>query len=72
MKTGLITISTIALSMVAGGDARLTPQTPIYLASLAKQFTGAAVVLLESKGKLSLDADVRTWFPALPRRETPI
>ena len=45
----------------------LTPETILDAASLAKQFTAAAVVLLASQGKLSLDDDVRRYVPELPR-----
>lgn len=34
--------------------------------SVAKQFTAAALVLLQSEGKLSLDDDVKKYIPELP------
>jgi CubicO group peptidase (beta-lactamase class C family) len=47
-------------------DVPLTPRTAFYLASVSKQFTAAAVALAAEQGYLSLDDDVRRWFPELP------
>lgn len=44
----------------------ITPRTSFYLASVSKQFTAAAVALAAEQGHLSLDDDVRKWFPELP------
>ena len=52
--------------------APMTPATVVHSASLAKQVTALAVMLLVRDGKLSLDDDVRRWLPKLPRYETPI
>jgi CubicO group peptidase (beta-lactamase class C family) len=52
--------------------APMTPATVVHSASLAKQVTALAVLLLEREGKLSLGDDVRRWLPELPRYETPI
>src|SRR3546814_6040368 len=46
-----------------------TPQTNFRLASVSKQFTAAAIVLLAQDGKLSLDDPVRKWLPS--RSEEP-
>jgi CubicO group peptidase (beta-lactamase class C family) len=46
---------------VAAGSA-----TNYRLASLTKQFTAAAVLLLVEESRLSLDASVRAWLPSLP------
>ena len=43
-----------------------TPTTPFHVASLSKQFTAFAVLLLAQDGKLSLDDDVRRYVPELP------
>jgi CubicO group peptidase (beta-lactamase class C family) len=40
--------------------------------SVSKQFTAAAILLLEQQGKLSLDDDVRKYIPELPDYGTPI
>ncbi|HEY0334514.1 MAG TPA: serine hydrolase domain-containing protein [Stenotrophomonas sp.] len=44
----------------------VTPRTNFRLASISKQFTAAAILLLAEDGKLSLDDPVRRWFPTLP------
>lgn len=44
----------------------LTAGTKFHLASVSKQFTAAAVLLLARDGKLRLDAPVRTYLPELP------
>ena len=46
--------------------APITPATIFHVASLSKQFTGAAMLLLQQDGTLSLDDDVRTYLPELP------
>lgn len=45
-----------------------TPETNYRLASVTKQFTAAAILLLLEDKKLSLNDRVRTWFPSLPKR----
>lgn len=47
-------------------SARATPATNYRLASVTKQFTAAAVLLLAEDGRLRLDDPVRRWLPALP------
>jgi CubicO group peptidase (beta-lactamase class C family) len=44
----------------------ITLRTPFNAASLAKQFTAFAVLMLDAQGKLSLDEDVRTYLPEFP------
>jgi CubicO group peptidase (beta-lactamase class C family)/microsomal dipeptidase-like Zn-dependent dipeptidase len=44
-----------------------TPATNYRLASITKQFTAAAVLLLAEAGKLTLDDPVRRWLPELPQ-----
>ncbi len=44
----------------------ITPDTAFNLASLSKQFTGAAVALEVGKGTLSLDDPLHTHWPGLP------
>ena len=43
-----------------------TPSTNYRLASVTKQFTAAAVLLLVQDGKIRLDDPVRRWHPSLP------
>jgi|GEM_PF-196192 len=50
-----------------------TPTTIFDMASVSKQFTAYAIVLLEREGKLKLDDDIRqylTWFPDLKEKIT--
>lgn len=47
-------------------DVRIAPGTVFHVASMSKQFTAAAIVLLAQQGKLSLDDDVRKYIPELP------
>ncbi|MDE3152799.1 MAG: beta-lactamase family protein, partial [Gemmatimonadota bacterium] len=57
----------------AFGDATLSPKTPATpdmhyaIGSISKQFTVAAVMLLQQEGKLSIDDPVSKWFPELTR-----
>lgn len=50
----------------------ITPGTILHAASIAKQFTAAAIVKLASAGRLSLDDDVRRYVPELPDYGAPI
>ena len=43
------------------------PATNYRLASVSKQFTAAAILLLVEDGKLDLDDPLRQWLPSLPR-----
>jgi CubicO group peptidase (beta-lactamase class C family) len=42
------------------------PGMVYYVGSLSKQFTAAAVALLAQDGRISLDDDIRSYFPELP------
>lgn len=53
-------------------EVPITPNTVFYAASVSKQFTAAAVAHAAKAGHLSLDDDVRKWFPELPDYGTPI
>src|SRR5574341_1599181 len=44
----------------------LTPESISESGSVAKQFTAAALALLQLEGKLSLDDDVRKYVPEVP------
>lgn len=46
--------------------ARVTPATNFRLASVTKQFTAAAILLLAEDGRLGLDEPARRWLPVLP------
>ncbi|MFC2146228.1 serine hydrolase domain-containing protein [Acidobacteriota bacterium] len=47
-------------------DVPLTPASVLDIASNTKQFTAFAVALLAEEGKLSLDDDIRKYFPEFP------
>ncbi|MCW5955172.1 MAG: beta-lactamase family protein [Pyrinomonadaceae bacterium] len=49
-----------------------TPQTIFESGSVAKQFTAAALVLLQQEGKLSIDDPVRKYIPELPDYGSPL
>jgi CubicO group peptidase (beta-lactamase class C family) len=53
-------------------DIPVTPQTVYHVASVSKQFTAMALVLLEQEGKLSLADDVHKYLPELPDYGHPI
>lgn len=44
-----------------------TPTTNYRLASVTKQFTAAAILLLAEDGRLQLDDRIRKWLPSLPK-----
>jgi CubicO group peptidase (beta-lactamase class C family) len=47
-------------------DAPNTPRTKFRLGSVTKQFTAAAILLLQDRGKLSVDDPVRKYAPDAP------
>jgi CubicO group peptidase (beta-lactamase class C family) len=49
-----------------------TPETNYRLASVTKQFTATAILLLAEDGKLSLDDRVKKWLPSLPAAADPV
>jgi len=49
-----------------------TPQTIFESGSVAKQFTAAALVLLQQDGKLNLDDQVKKYIPELPDYGSPL
>jgi CubicO group peptidase (beta-lactamase class C family) len=49
-----------------------TPATNYRLASVTKQFTAAAILLLAQEKRLSLDDRLGKWLPSLPPATTPI
>ncbi|MEO5566550.1 MAG: serine hydrolase domain-containing protein [Luteimonas sp.] len=47
-------------------DVEAGPGTNYRLASVSKQFTAAAILLLAQDGKLGIDDSLRHWLPSLP------
>jgi CubicO group peptidase (beta-lactamase class C family) len=47
-------------------DVPLAPSSIFHVASVSKQFTAAAILLLAHDGKLALDDDIRKHVPELP------
>ncbi|HMP05854.1 MAG TPA: serine hydrolase domain-containing protein [Lacipirellulaceae bacterium] len=48
------------------GDVPCTPQTNFRMASVSKQFTALAALMLVDRGKLSLDDTLAKFFPGYP------
>ena len=48
------------------------PATVFEAGSVSKQFTAAAMLLLAERGKVSLDDDIRKYFPEIPAYDRPI
>lgn len=46
--------------------ASIKPETIFHVASVSKQFTAYAVVMLAQEGKVSLDDDIRKYLPEVP------
>ena len=46
-------------------ELALTPESVFQVASVSKQFTAFAALLLVSEGKVGLDVDIRTYIPEL-------
>lgn len=53
-------------------DIANTADTKFRIASLTKQFTGAAVLLLAQDGKLKLDAPIATYLEDIPAAWNPV
>ena len=44
----------------------ITPTSIFHVASISKQFTAAAIIMLSLEGKLSLNEDIRKYLPEVP------
>lgn len=53
-------------------DVKMSLQTQFNIGSVTKQFTAAAIFLLEESGSLSLNDPVRKYIPAFPEYPIPI
>ena len=66
LKNGKAIINrSYGLANVEDND-NVTSATNYRLASVSKQFTAAAILLLSENGRLNLDDPVRRWLPSLP------
>jgi len=52
--------------------APITTETTFHVASVSKQFTAMAIMLLEADGELSLDDEVQKYLPWVPGFDHPI
>ncbi|MFQ6109001.1 MAG: serine hydrolase domain-containing protein [Candidatus Aminicenantales bacterium] len=50
----------------------ITPRSLFYIGSVSKQFVAFSIALLATRGKLSLDDDIRKYIPEMPDYGTPI
>jgi len=50
----------------------MTPRSVVYIASTSKQFTAACVALLILREEVSLEDDIRKYFPEIPDYGTPV
>jgi len=48
------------------GKTRITPNTAFQLASVSKQFTAVAILILKEQGKIKLSDKVQKFFPDFP------
>jgi len=53
-------------------DVKVSPTTVFHVASMSKQFTAAAILMLAQDGKISLDDPVRKYVPELTDLGGPI
>lgn len=52
-----------------GSETRVEAETNFRLASVTKQFTATAILLLASRGEIALDESIERWFPEIPHAE---
>ena len=64
-RDGELVVHTGAGLAVVEHAVPIRPDTAFDIASASKHFTATCVLLLERDGRLSLDADVRTYLPEL-------
>ena len=53
-------------------DIPMTDSAMFYIGSMAKQFTAAALLILEEAGKLDFEKEVRHYLPEFPQYKHPI
>lgn len=73
IATGIVLDGKIVYSKCAGfqnitDGSSITPKSRFNIASNGKQFTALAILQLEAQGKLSLQDDIRKYFPNLYKK----
>jgi len=53
-------------------DTPISPSSIFHVASVSKQFTAMAIMLLEKDGRLSVNDNIRKYVPEIPDYGTPI
>lgn len=53
-------------------EEKLTNQSALRLASVSKQFTAAAILILVEKAKLDLDENITSYMPDLPYKDVTV
>jgi CubicO group peptidase (beta-lactamase class C family) len=53
-------------------DVKITPTTVFWPASMSKQFTATAILMLAQQGKISLDDPIQKYVPEVPKFGAPI
>lgn len=72
MQHGALTLSVSRGMADLGTKTPISSKTVFNLASLSKQFTGAAVALEIHEGRMDLDAPFRRYVPHFPRFADPV
>lgn len=67
----LTALRTYGLASVENGTP-ITADTRFDIASMSKQFTAMAILMLAEQGKLALNDDVRKYVPELPTYSSPV
>jgi len=53
-------------------DIPIKPNTVFRIGSISKQFTASSILILNERGKLSLDDNIRKYLPEMPEYKWPI
>jgi D-alanyl-D-alanine carboxypeptidase len=66
-KKGAAPINVVAGTTTYGGKTPVTPLSLYQIGSNTKAFTAVAILQLEAKGRLSIDAPLGTYLPQYPK-----
>lgn len=53
-------------------NIKITPSSVFYIGSVSKQFVAFSILLLEERGKLSLDDTIQKFLPDFPEYQNPL